>query len=206
MDDLMETIVGYAFSILLVAAVGLIIYAIITAKEKKAGNTLSRNLAKNGFISTYSLEVSDGLNPGKPVTFMVDWNKKLWVAAEYRAVLANPYAFSDLDDYVVIYREKSNTMLKGNEVRITVSSVMSGGRSIMEAQNLSEDNCEYIEIRMVCKGTAAAEHVHTQYVLYEEQELHAVQNIEFVASRACVENAKKFEKLLYLIIKANLSS
>ena len=146
------------------------------------------------------------MNPGKPVTFMVDWNKKLWVAAEYRAVLANPYAFSDLDDYVVIYREKSNTMLKGNEVRITASSVMSGGRSIMEAQNLSEDNCEYIEIRMVCKGTAAAEHVHTQYVLYEEQELHAVQNMEFVASRACVENAKKFEKLLYLIIKANLSS
>lgn len=190
--------------LMIVVIIAIISVAINTKKDNKIQNKLKINLAQKGFICTDSIEILDSFNQGKPMTFMVDINSRKWVLALFHAENSEVYNFSDIENYTVIYREKTNNITKGNEMSVSALSHNTNKNSIMETLGISEHNCEYIEIRLNLKGSAKNDRIRSNMVLFEEQRTFLnARNNDFLIPHVCINNAKSFEALLYYIIQTN---
>jgi hypothetical protein len=198
-DRIMSTIV--AIIILIIIAV---IWAIAsTVKDNKANDILIKNLLGLGFITSEKVDVVNVNIPGNPFHFLIDKINKKWVLAAYRAPTAEIYDFSNLVDYVVIYRDKGSDIVKGKEYSVTASAHMADKRcSITESRQLNSENCEYLEIRVIYQEKAKTDLVCSNFILFEEQQSYA-QKPDFVSSYSCMLNGRTFEKLLYEIACTN---
>lgn len=191
-------------AIIIIFIIAVISVAVNTKKDNEIKKRLRRNLAQKGFICNNSIEIIDSFNQGKPMTFMVDLKNRKWVLAAFHAENSEIYNFSDIEDYTVIYREKTNDITIGNETSIHASSHKNNKHGIIETFGVSEDNCEYIEMRLKLKGNAKNDRIRSNIVLFEEQRTFLnAKNNEFLIPCVCINNAKSFEELLYYIIQTN---
>lgn len=191
--------------LLITMIIGFILYEFFAAKkDDKAISILKSNLLSQGFVASNEIEIPDQYNPAKNFCFLTDNQHKRWVLANYRETSANQYHFSNLQDYVVIYRTKGNSITKGKEVHVTASDIL---HSISEEngilQNSTEENCEFIEIRLIYSGCAKQNNLPDSFLLFEEASKESFSESDFLIPSACIENAKLFEKILINILMEN---
>ena len=190
--------------IIIIFIIAVISVAVNTKKDNEIKKRSRKNLAQKGFIYNNTIEIPDSVNQGKPMTFMVDLKNRKWVLAAFRTENSEIYNFSDIEDYTVIFREKTNDIMMGNETSISASSHKNNKHGIIETFGISEDNCEYLEVHLKLKGKAKDDRIRSNMVLFEEQRTFLnAKNNEFLIPHVCINNAKSFEELLYYIIQTN---
>ncbi len=181
---------------------GLVIYGFFAAKKDgKIISVLKDNLMRQGFITTDEVEIPDKNNQAKNFCFLADTQHQKWALANYRATAANQYAFSNLQDYTVTYRTKGTEIMRGDEFSITASDFIQSikeGNGIL--QNMTKDNCEYIEIKLAYSGAAKKECLPDSFLLFEKASKESVSNSDFLIPSVCIENAKTFENILMKIL------
>lgn len=184
---------------------GLVIYSVLAVKKDgEMISVLKRNLLQQGFIATDEVEIPDKNNQAKNFCFLVDTQHQKWAFANYRATSAKQYAFSDLQDYTVTYRTKGTEIMRGDEFSITASDFFQSikeGNGIL--QNMTEENCEYIEITLKYSDNAKKESLPDSFLFFEEASKESVSNSDFLLPFVCIENAKTFENILIKILMSN---
>lgn len=199
---------------LVLTIVLLIIFAVVIKVKKSLSNKkdeqikseLKRNLWNQGFTTSCEANVWDKNNPEKTMCFMMDTQHKQWSLADYRAITANTYSFIDLKDYYVKFRKKGTEIVKGEEVTVVASNHIQNIKcGIIESYHLQPNNCEYIEIVISYTGKAKLVNVCSQFIFFEEQyEFYSESDFNFYVASARIENAKKFENMLYEMLMMNI--
>lgn len=197
LDELMDNLLPW----LVFGIIVLVIFAFLVLKDMSIIKKLKENLAKNGYAVGDGIKIPDSKNPGKPFYFLADFVNKKWFLANYHSETAQPYNFFDILSYTVKIRSKGTDYVEGEVIEYF--SYNYSNRGIFSSNNITENNCEYIEINL-----KLSEHVQqlipATWIMYEHQPENGTgQNTDFTASYMCISSAAELETQLFNIISAN---
>lgn len=191
--------------ILLIVVIVVTVVAIISVcKEKNNKNELVKNIEARGYIINDIIDIPDIEEDTKPFRFMVDKTNKKWFLAKDRDGDAESYDFSDITDFVITYRFKGNSVVKGEKVSNKFSE--NENNKFLDANKTKKENCEYISFELIYKAETLVKDKCNKFVLFESQEdkFLDARNYDYLASSVCIDNATKFEDILSEIIRTNM--
>lgn len=199
--NLMDTTVGMVKMLIIGIVLLIIIVVVLCLINNLHIKKLKENLAQSGYAVGDGIEIPDSKNPGKPFYFLTDFVNKKWFLANYHSETAQPYNFSDILSYMVKIRSKGTDYVEGEDIEYFSDNY--SNRGIFSSNNITENNCEYIEINL-----KLSEHVQqlipATWIMYEHQPENGTgQNTDFTNSYMCISSAAELETQLFNIISAN---
>lgn len=184
----------------------IIIWAVISSvRDKNYIDKLKNNLLKENFICSDHVDIPNINHSCMPFSFLIDKTKRKWALANYRALSTSIYDYLDIISYTVTLRNASNEIVKGET---TVINVYDYGYhkdlSILEYVNVNTTNCEFISISIQYSENIKNSDLFSTFLMFEKQYgFINVEHTDFLSPSLSIENAKKFESMLYHIICKN---